>query len=410
MMKNEMELLKELEFVRFGGTKQEYRAAMMIMENLKELGLKAHYEAFPVQASVIKKASLSVVAPYSEEIKCRAYFASKAVSELRAPLYYYPKRNRVALEKVKGKIVMVDGYLGYWTYKDLYENGALGIVVYNGDLYDDNYDIDQREIRQQLKEVGILPVMQINTKDAYKLLQNGASDLCMNIDIRDTEAESGNVVCDIVGQSNKTIVFTAHYDSTWLSKGSYDNASGTVGLLKIAEYYKENPPYHNVRFVFCGSEERGLLGSKAYVEAHKEELKDIVFCINLDMIGSTMGHFDACVTAEKDLVSYLRYYACEKGVSLNAYHDVYSSDSTPFADNGVPAMSFARKTMVTPIHCYHDTTASLTLAQMQKDIAFIIGFASRLTKAKIFPVERKIPDDIKEKLDFYMCRKRREDK
>ena len=54
---------------------------MMIMENLKELGLKAHYEAFPVQASVIKKASLSVVTPYSEEIKCRAYFASKAVCE-----------------------------------------------------------------------------------------------------------------------------------------------------------------------------------------------------------------------------------------------------------------------------------------------------------------------------------------
>ena len=406
MMKNEMELLKEIEYVRFGGTKQEYKTAMWIKENLASLGLESHYEAFNVQASIVKKASLEVVEPYAQTINCRAYFASKSVNELVAPLYYFTNNDPVALKEVKGKIALVDGYLGYWRYKDLIENGAVGIIVHNGYLYDDNYDIDQREIREKLKELGVLPVVQINTKDAYKMIQNAASEVKITIESSDTVAESGNVVCDIEGESDKTIVFTAHYDSTWLSKGSYDNATGTVGLLKIAEYFVGHKPYHNLRFVFCGSEERGLLGSKAYVAKHKEELKDVALCINLDMIGSTMGKFIACVSAENALVNYLNYFACEEGVSLKAYQDVYSSDSTPFADEGVPSLSFARDTNITPIHCHHDTTASLTLSQMQYDIAFINAFASRMAAAKVFPVDHTIPENIKEKLDVYMLRKK----
>ena len=41
----------------------------------------------------------------------------------------------------------------------------------------------------------------------------------------------------------------------------------------MAENLKDVPLKHNVRFVWCGSEERGLLGSKAYVKKHLKELK-----------------------------------------------------------------------------------------------------------------------------------------
>ncbi len=402
-MKNELELLKEIEYVRFGGTRQEYKTALWIIDRLAELGLKAHHEAFNVGASIIS--SHSLVAD-GEEIASRVLFGSPSVKDLKAPLYYFSHNDEVSLSEVKDKIVLVDR-LGYWNYKDLFEHKALAVIVYNGDLYDDNRDIDQREIRAMEKEVGLMPVVQIHVKDAYRLIQDGVKEVCINIDSKDVEAESGNVICDIEGDSDKTLVFTAHYDSVWLSKGAYDNATGTIGLIKIAEYFAVHKPHHNIRFIFCGSEERGLLGSKDYVERHKDELKDIALCINLDMIGSTMGHFDACVSAEADLVSYLRYLACEEGVSLNLYHDVYSSDSTPFADSGVPAMSFARNTSVTPIHNRHDTSASLSLEHFKEDIAFIIAFAEKMANSKVFPVKREIPDSIKEKLDIYMCRKRK---
>ena len=91
--------------------------------------------------------------------------------------------------------------------------------------------------------------------------------------------------------------------------------SGCAGLLGILEQMKEQPRHYGLRFVFCGSEERGLLGSKAYVAAHAEELDKIVLNINLDMIGTYMGKFIACVSAEEKLSHYITYMAAEVGVS-----------------------------------------------------------------------------------------------
>ena len=54
--------------------------------------------------------------------------------------------------------------------------------------------------------------------------------------------------------------------------GAYDNMSGCAGLLGIMEQMKGKELNYGLRFVFCGSEERGLLGSKAYVRDHEAAL------------------------------------------------------------------------------------------------------------------------------------------
>ena len=114
--------------------------------------------------------------------------------------------------------------------------------------------------------------------------------------------------------------------------------SGCAGLLGILEQMKEQPRHYGLRFVFCGSEERGLLGSKAYVAAHAEELDKIVLNINLDMIGTYMGKFIACVSAEEKLSHYITYMAAEVGFPVESKTGVYSSDSTPFADQRFPGL------------------------------------------------------------------------
>ena len=93
---------------------------------------------------------------------------------------------------------------------------------------------------------------------------------------------------------------------------------------------------------------------------------------------------------------------------MSVRQDVYSSDSTPFADKGVPAVSFAR---IAPpntgtIHNSYDTVALMSGEQMVKDIEFIVAFTERMANAKRCPVAREIPDSIKEKLDIYLARKR----
>ena len=133
--------------------------------------------------------------------------------------------------------------------------------------------------------------------------------------------------------------------------------------------------------------------------------------INLDMIGCIMGKFIACVTAEDKLCNYLSYMGMEAGWSISVSQDVYSSDSTPFADKGVPAISFARiaPPNTATIHNRYDTMAVMKPEHLLEDMAFVITFADRMANAAHCPVKKEIPKNMQDKLDIYLFRKR-EDK
>ncbi|MCG4762083.1 M28 family metallopeptidase [Fusicatenibacter saccharivorans] len=130
----------------------------------------------------------------------------------------------------------------------------------------------------------------------------------------------------------------------------------------------------------------------------------------MDMIGTYMGKFIACVSAEEKLTHYISYMAAEVGFPIAAENGVYSSDSTPFADHGVPAVSFARiaNGNVAPIHCRYDVKDVMSMEQLQKDIDFLTVFTGRFANAAVCPVAREIPETIRKQLDEYLFRKRKE--
>lgn len=399
-----MDIFKETAYIRMGGSQEELRCAEYLQAQCAELGLNANIEPFEVQMATMKQAKLIVD---GEEIICKGYL-NAGCGEVEAPLYYLTSNDDYSLSLCRGKIVMIDGYLGYWMYQDLLENGAVGFITYDGNANYVDHDIDQRELRAHVSQGKKIPGVNINAKSAIKLIEKNAKTAKILLEQDEYMGSSRNVIVDIPGEVEKTIVFTAHYDSTSLSQGAYDNMSGSVGILGLAEYFVNHPHRYSLRFIWCGSEERGLLGSKAYCAAHEEELKNVVLCINLDMVGCIMGKLIACCTSEEKLVHYLQYFAMEQGRGMRAYQDVYSSDSTPFADKGVPAVSFAR---IAPgntatIHNSYDTMAVMKAEHMAEDIAFIAAFADRMANAAHCPVERKMPDNMKDKLDIYLCRKR----
>ena len=100
--------------------------------------------------------------------------------------------------------------------------------------------------------------------------------------------------------------------------------------------------------------------------------------------------------------------ANEEGFPLSARPGVYSSDSTPFADNGVPAVSFARLAPGNTAagHCRYDTVEILKMEQLSDDIEFINKFTNRMVNAKQMPVGREIPEKLKTELAEYLLRKR----
>jgi len=408
-MIKEINVLKDMAYVRTGGSKQELKCANYLKKQLEALGLKPRIEEFDVQAAKIEKCSLEVVKPYKQKINCLGYFNCGNGNLTKELFYLRNRENKVELKEVKDKIVLLDTPgLPYWTFKDLMDNGAVGVITCNGNQQQADFDIDQKELRKPLQTFGKLPCVNINAKDAYDMVMKNAREVKLVLKQKEIKnVKSRNVVVKIDGEDNRTIVFTAHYDSTPLSYGVYDNATGSVGILKCAEYFAKHKPKHTLVFVFCGSEERGLLGSKAYVKKHKKELANYDLCINLDMIGSNMGNFIACVTGEEKFVNYIEYFSKEIGKAIDAYQDVYSSDSTPFADNGVPAISFARLTNQEPIHCRYDDMKTINEEVMKNDVDTILEFSKRMANANIIPVNRVIPDNVKEKLDYYLFRKRK---
>lgn len=398
-----MQIFSDTAYVRMGGTDAELRTAEYLRDKVRELGYEAQIVPFEVPMSVIEEAVFCVD---GKEIPCKGYFCC-GTGEVEAPLYYLRDKDKLSLSMCKGKIVMIDGYLGYWMYQDLWEHGAVGFVTYDGNANYADRDIDQRELRSWVHQGNRMLGVNINAKDAVALIQSGARSAKIRISQEETTGNSHNVILDIPGETEEYIAFTAHYDTTSLSQGAYDNMSGSVGLLGIVEHFAKTSHHYGLRFIWCGSEERGLLGAKAYC-ADEEALKDCVLNINLDMIGCIMGKFIACCTTEEALTNYISYMASEKGFPVNAYQDVYSSDSTPFADKGVPAVSFAR---IAPhntatIHNSYDTAAVMSGEQMVQDIAFLIAFTDRMANAARCPVAREIPENMKQKLDEYLCRKR----
>lgn len=94
------------------------------------------------------------------------------------------------------------------------------------------------------------------------------------------------------GNSDSTIVITAHYDHIGsigkkvVFNGANDNASGTAMLLYLSDYFKKNPVSYNIVFLAFSAEESGLLGSKYFVANSLIDLTKVKFLLNLDMAGT----------------------------------------------------------------------------------------------------------------------------
>lgn len=407
------QILKDTDFIHISASPEELKVAKYLKARCEEMGAKAKLESFEVETADVKSATLTVTLSggRKKEIPCKGYRLCGS-GRVEAPLVYLPELDRASLTRAKDSIVLLDTGVGFFTYQDLIKNGVKGIITYDGNVHYKDRDVDLKELRPHVVgENEKTLAVNINAKDAFALVKGGAKSALITVEQKEGKGKSHNVVAELPGESDEWIVLSAHLDTTPLSRGSYDNMTGCIGLLAVMDALRKEKHRYGLRFLFCGSEERGLLGSKAYVKAHEKELEKIALNINLDMIGTYMGHFLAKVSAEEALVSFIRYFAAGRGFGIQASQGVYSSDSTPFADAGVPALSFAR--IATPnqatIHNRYDTPEILSDERILEDSAFITAFIRFMADAAVCPVKREIPEKVKKDLDIYLSRKRRDE-
>src|SRR4051812_34102008 len=179
---------------------------------------------------------------------------------------------------------------------------------------------------------------------------------------------SVNVVAKVPGRdprlASEYVLFSAHQDhdgerypvngdSIW--NGADDNATTAVALLAIGRAMSAQPGRRSALFVWHGSEERGLMGSRWYVKHPTVPLKSIVAVLNGDMIGRndpTSAALLGAVGPHRNSPELVQIALdANKAVSQftvdSSWDDpnhregwYYRSDHLPYARAGVPALFF----------------------------------------------------------------------
>ena len=143
------------------------------------------------------------------------------------------------------------------------------------------------------------------------------------------------------------------------------------------------------------------------MKGHKEELKDHLLMINVDVGGPILGVDRVTATAEEKLASFMEYFVKIHGFSAEVKQGIYSSDSIPFADSGVPGINFIRGGAegAAYIHNRFDTLEFLSPEALAKTTHIVLEFGKAMANAKVLPVERKIPQNIVEDVEKYLYKK-----
>ncbi len=164
---------------------------------------------------------------------------------------------------------------------------------------------------------------------------------------------------------NEYIVFSAHMDHVGTSgqgacramgadticNGADDDASGTVGVVELAEAYAQAGarPRRSLIFLTVSGEEQGLDGSEWFADHPPVPIGQIVADINMDMIGRNWKDTIAVIGKEhSDLGRTLnRVNAAHPELRMTAIDDLwpqerfyFRSDHFNFARKGVPILFF----------------------------------------------------------------------
>jgi Zn-dependent M28 family amino/carboxypeptidase len=155
------------------------------------------------------------------------------------------------------------------------------------------------------------------------------------------------------------LVFSAHMDHIGVAPGSRDsvnngaddNASGTAGVIELAEAFSRpgGRPRRSIIFLTVSGEEKGLWGSRYFSEHPTVPLEQIVADINLDMLGRNWAdtivaigkeHSDLGATLERVNAAHpeLRMVAIDDRWPEERFY--FRSDHYNFARKGVPALFF----------------------------------------------------------------------
>lgn len=399
----QFELLEKLSFPRFGGTEGELRAARLLQEEITALGGWSELMPFEIPAYEIEHCAMTV---NGKSIPCVAMGHSGSLPEggEELPLRYVESNTEEVFRsqsELTGCAVLVNT-LDLDLYKELVERNAAAIIKIEDGKWHEDRELVSCEMRPDYLAVGQVPVFTITARDAMEIVKFDTKTVHLELRQHSFINTSHNVVATVEGtdRSGESIVLTAHYDTTPTSPGACDNGSGAVTLMYIYRHFLKNLPRRTMRFIWCGSEEQGLLGSRAYVAAHEDGLADVRLCYNLDSVGTILGENNIDIAGNDSLKGLTEQLCKEWGFAAEVFVFPDGSDSAPFANKGIPAVCPGRTHWIfSDFHTRWDTIETISAERLHEMGEFSMFYLDRLVNADVFPVEREMPEELAQKLD-----------
>ncbi len=245
---------------------------------------------------------------------------------------------------------------GSWSgaqYMLFTEDGNQGNVAVEGwirqssaeTLFDKN-DMNYQEMVAKAGQQGFTPVS-LGTKASASLENESRQSTSYNV----------GAVLQGSERPDELFIYTAHWDHLGVKpsegaqdiifNGAQDNATGTAGILEMAQAFTSLPiaPERSVMFLAVTAEESGLLGSAQYAADPAYPMAKTVAGINIDAM-STAGATDDIVVVgygNSDMDKYLKTVSDEQGRVLIQEPTpekgfFYRSDHFNLAKKGVPML------------------------------------------------------------------------
>lgn len=385
---------------REGGSLDELKASVWIAEQLRAIGLQpagddgTFFQFFHIQRTRITETSRLNIGSHQLTHGEDAFILAPAIASVDAPLVFVGTGTPDDLAKVdvKGKAVALafsgtgPPELSYRRFlfgtmnrkaAELIKAGAVAVVWVSDAQAQSYFERWTTGLERGRYDLPGGPNTRIFSQaptvwlpaSALEWVKQPGQQFTNVVNVESFSYPSVNIVAKVPGTDptlkNEHILFSTHQDhdgvrravagdSIW--NGADDNASGCVATMALARAFVQKPAKRSALFVFHGAEERGLLGSRYYVDKPTVPRESIVAVLNAEMIGRNAPD-SACILGQQpphrnsaDLVNAALTANTLTGMTfkLDTLWDkpdhpegwYFRSDHLPYARVNIPAIAF----------------------------------------------------------------------
>lgn len=305
------------------GSPEEAELAQVVAAEMTTVGLDVHLESYPVRRYTFGPVILTA---NGKPIQAVSLHAAGGTWGLRDGVPYahgneeHGHRVRATLVDVgngyladfqragavRGKVVLLRrGEI--WPVYQILEaahQGAIGLLMYDyPGAPDSAIKQDSMWYHEQLSTVSIAKA---DAKQLLAGLKSGPVEIVLENRMDIADGTSQNILGTIKGSElpDEWLLVAAHYDRWWQS--AVDNCSGVAALLELARALKASHTRRSVMILASSGEEAGveatefdwLAGSHAFVSAHPEIERRLVYALNIDSAGWTAERGNLFTTPE----------------------------------------------------------------------------------------------------------------